>query len=187
MSNLSTSPIDNEMVLMKCFETTFGECFNNPDTFPDILFEFPEKKHFLYAHRVILCKVRFFKNLFDLETKQKSPTTNSSTNSSPTLTPNSPIHNNNNLHKLNNNKQLENGKDNNSKLIKIQIQENPIIFSLLIKYFYSGYIQCQVNQLSELLVLAHRFQILPVTIKIRKCFVLQQPSSFGNNLTTTRN
>jgi len=127
----------SDIFQVKCFESSFGDCFNNPDTFPDIAFVLDSSNQNnptrVYAHRLVLYKVRFLKNLFDVEDSRE---------------------------KLNSGQPME-----------IHIQEPEKIFIPLIQYFYSGVLKCEVNQLSELLMLVYRFRIVNLITLLKKALM----------------
>ncbi|EFC45932.1 predicted protein [Naegleria gruberi] len=128
--------MSNNLISVPCFDCTFSECFNNAESFPDVIFETLEGK--IYAHKFMLYQNRYFKNLFDVHEKVLTPRGSSS------------------------------GTVSNSSILTIPIQEPLKIFKSLIEYFYSGVVNCQVNDLSEFIMMAYRFKIINLITVLKK-------------------
>ncbi|KAG2374972.1 hypothetical protein C9374_010346 [Naegleria lovaniensis] len=166
----------SEVISVKCFDSSFSDSFNNISSFPDIVFtlEGSQNKssssspHIIYAHRVILYKHRFFKNLFDVHESISQQHHHSPSN------------------------RFDHEKSNRNVLsdpLQVPIQEPFKIFSTLIEYFYSGIVKCELNDLSELIMMAYRFKIINLISLLKKQLmgdvthsILDSSSTFDKNL-----
>lgn len=114
-----------------------------------------QQRKVIYAHRVILFKHRFFKNLFNVhETLSSHPQQEDQF-----------FHNEFHFENLTN---MDQNLNIDPNLLKVPIQEPFQLFSSLIEYFYTGIIKCEVNDLSEMIMMAYRFKIIPLISLLKK-------------------